>query len=257
MKTKMLFSILTLCSAMLFAQNPQPVPPSMDMNQKIAEMLNTGAPESAFNYNADGSVKSILIYVEVPLRKGLPAAYAKKYGANDARIAANKKFATMLSNSVEISETADGEIITRVKGSSVGEGNGTSASESEIVNRNSETYKNFSKAAISGLAVSASNANKDGMYCAVYSWSAKRTASLMGVSKKMAKTAASAASDAAAVDIAKHVANKDVLNMAVNGTENDTNAAAANGGASASASGSANAAVKGGNRLPTFGNEDL
>ena len=73
----------------------------------------------------------------------------------------------------------------------------------------------------------------------------------------MAKTAASAASDAAAVDIAKHVANKDVLNTAVNGTENDTNAAAANGGASASASGSANAAVKGGNRLPTFGNEDL
>ena len=263
---KILLMLSVLCAGAAFAQeapeaaepvNMSPVPAKASMKEIIAEMLESAVPESVkYNYDENKQIKSIIFYVEVPLRKGLPANIAKTQGAKDCKMAANTFFTQLLNTSFEVKEDSEGHIATFVKGEAGGEDAGSSTTSSAYSNVSSEKKSSFSKAALAGISSEAVNPNNGGSYGAVYSWSAQRTAALSGVSKKMATTAAGSASDAAAVDVARTRPSQDVLDAS---SGKGRGGAAASGAAAAAgrASGGNNGEVKGGASISSFGGDDL
>ena len=174
---------MLMASCALFAQ-------AQKASEIVSNLLERGESGSAkWTLAEDGSLKSLFIVGVAPLNKAMPAAYAKKMAATQARLDAENTLSKTLNTMFEAKQSANGEMLVTVKGEAAGDEQGASSTQSSMTSQVSEEMKSVTKSAQAGLMQMAVDPNRDGSYIAVFVWNNELTKKLKDVSKTSAEVA--------------------------------------------------------------------
>lgn len=167
--------------------------------QQMAEMDPgvQGPPKK----DANGNIISVMVVGKGKVSRSFSKQRAKQIASKEAMREARNAFAQWLNTSVTWSETANGDVVIKEKGSAEGDtGAAISKQDGAAGDLTAEQSKAYSAAALSGLRQIWGGYDKDGMRVVILGWSMADCKSIAKISRTMGKAARESVNQAKAVE---------------------------------------------------------